>query len=104
LKFKEVEGELAEKIQTMGVNANGDLFWNRKWVKGLTEPELMGVLSHEACHIALLHLERMGTRDAQVFNIANDLVVNDCDVSTIFLDDFYMIKNISQYDDFYGEK
>jgi predicted metal-dependent peptidase len=74
LNFKEVTDE---DIPTMGVDANGNLYWNKKWVKTLPESQLIGVLAHEACHIALLHLERTGTRQNDIFNIANDIIVND---------------------------
>jgi len=63
--------------KTMGVDANGNCYWYREFFEKLSEEELMGVLYHEAIHLALAHLQRRGTRDVRIFNIANDLVVND---------------------------
>jgi predicted metal-dependent peptidase len=66
-----------EKVPSMGVNARGDLFYNEKFVMGLKHEELVGVLCHEACHIALMHLTRTKGRSPQIMNIANDLAVNN---------------------------
>lgn len=46
-------------------------FWN-----GMSTTEQDGVLLHEVLHAALLHVSRRGGRDAQVWNIAADVVVN----------------------------
>jgi len=64
-------------IETCGVDMMGNMVYNSKWIESLKEAELNGVLSHEVMHIILHHLERTGGRDRQLFNVANDLVVND---------------------------
>lgn len=74
--------------QTMGVDANGNLYWSEKFVKECTERELMGVVAHEVLHVALLHMERGEGKDREIFNIANDLVVND----VLQCDDFILPK------------
>jgi len=46
------------------------------FVKSMSEKELMGVLVHEALHIAYFHHTRMGNRDKDLWNIAADLAIN----------------------------
>ncbi|MGC4047030.1 MAG: VWA-like domain-containing protein [Armatimonas sp.] len=53
-----------------------DIFWNREFLAGLTSVEVDGVLLHELLHAALLHVTRRGPRDAYLWNIACDIVVN----------------------------
>lgn len=72
--------------RTMAVDANGNMYWAEEFVKKITENELMGVIAHEVMHIALLHLERGKGKDRQLFNVANDLIVND-----ILLDDGFKL-------------
>ena len=38
--------------------------------------ELAAVMLHELLHAALLHAERRGKRDALIWNVASDIVVN----------------------------
>lgn len=68
-------------VPTMAVDPNGNMFFNRAWVSKLTHEELVGLLAHETLHIALAHLERGDGRNRQLFNIANDLCVNDILIS-----------------------
>lgn len=62
---------------TMAVDNEGNMWWHRDFVNKLSHEQLMGVLAHEICHIAFMHLERGERKDRQVFNVANDLIVND---------------------------
>lgn len=61
--------------QTMGVNGVSMIYWP-EFVLGLKEQELVGVVAHEVMHCAMNHMSRRGTRDPQLFNIANDIVIN----------------------------
>jgi len=63
-------------VPTMAVDMAGNLYWNAAWVATLTEAQLMGGLRHETWHQALLHFERTGTRNRELSNICQDLVVN----------------------------
>ncbi|WP_069801354.1 vWA domain-containing protein, partial [Thermogemmatispora onikobensis] len=45
------------------------------WLQ-LTPAERLGVLTHEVLHTALQHVPRRGQRDAHLWNIAADIVVN----------------------------
>lgn len=74
MKFQEKKGM---PMGTMSVDAKGNLYWDRKWVEGLPEEELMGVIAHEVLHIALMHLTRVNNRDRHIFNVCNDIVNND---------------------------
>ena len=64
-------------MHTMGIDINGNLFYDSAFVESLTGHELYAVLCHEVLHIALSHLYRVGKRNHCLFNIANDLKVND---------------------------
>lgn len=63
------------KIATMATNGR-QLFWNRAFVDGLPERQLVGTLAHEACHPALLHHTRRGGRDPELWNDATDYCIN----------------------------
>jgi predicted metal-dependent peptidase len=52
------------------------IYINPTFWKGLTPAQRLGVLAHEILHVALLHVHRRGTRDARLWNIAVDIVVN----------------------------
>jgi predicted metal-dependent peptidase len=46
------------------------------FIGGLTAPQRTGVLKHEILHVAFRHVFRGADRDAKVFSVAADLVVN----------------------------
>ena len=71
-----------EAMPTMGVSQYGKLYWNPDFVNGLTLDELMGVLAHEAMHVATLSFQRKRFRDMQLWNIATDIAINQILVST----------------------
>ena len=76
LKFHEAEkGEL--ECDTMGVDAAGNLYYNKEFVDKLSDEELQGVLIHEICHLAFLHLSRCGERDHLGWNYAVDIAANN---------------------------
>ena len=65
-----------DRIPTMAVNQFGDLWWNEEFVHKMDNDELKFCLAHEVGHIATLTFQRMGKRDATLWNIATDLVIN----------------------------
>lgn len=69
--------EANDRTPTMAVDVKGNLYYNTKWVDKLSEEKVEAVLCHESMHIVLQHLERLGTREHELFNMANDLIVND---------------------------
>ena len=56
---------------------DGDkVFFDIAFMSTLSDDELKFVLAHEVWHAVLMHLERLGGRDMQLFNIATDMEVN----------------------------
>lgn len=64
-----------ESLDTMGVAMNR-LYFNSEFVKEITKAELIFVLLHEICHVAMSHESRKGGRDHNTWNIACDLYIN----------------------------
>lgn len=63
------------KIPT--ARTNGATVWyNPKWILGLSDSQATGLLAHEVLHPAFLHMTRRGTRDPQRWNAAADYVIN----------------------------
>ena len=71
-------------IPTMGVDRHANCYYNDGFVDKLSQEEVKGVLCHEIMHVILDHLKRLGGREPQLSNIAQDLVVNDMLVENRF--------------------
>jgi predicted metal-dependent peptidase len=52
------------------------IFWNPDFLRSLSKLERDAVLLHEVLHCALSHITRRGVREAKLWNIACDIVVN----------------------------
>lgn len=52
------------------------LYYNRDFVKGLTKQELIFLIGHEILHCVYDHLGRRGSRKPELWNMANDYIVN----------------------------
>ncbi|NEO82649.1 MAG: hypothetical protein F6J87_00025 [Spirulina sp. SIO3F2] len=65
----------SDQIPTAATDGK-DIFYNPDFIASLEPKEVDGVMLHEVLHAALLHTVRRGTRQAQVWNIAADIVVN----------------------------
>jgi predicted metal-dependent peptidase len=52
------------------------LYYNREFIKALTPSELLFLIGHEVLHCVYDHLGRRGSRDPQLWNMANDYIVN----------------------------
>lgn len=72
LNLKRVENEA---VETMGVTLK-EFHYNPKFVAELAQAQLMFVLIHEACHVAMRHQVREEWRHHERFNIACDLYIN----------------------------
>jgi len=84
VKFRKAkEGEIPEHAG-MGVSPDGLLIYKEEFVEKLTDEEVIGVLCHELCHLALLHLIRRGSREKTAWNIACDLATNSMLVQNRF--------------------
>lgn len=51
-------------------------YYNREFIKNLTRNELVFLVGHEILHCVYDHIGRKGARDPQVWNMANDYIVN----------------------------
>jgi len=71
--------EETTQIPTAGVLQQGSelkFWWNRKFVAACTDPEVKGLLKHEAYHLVLLHTTARRYDPHWVWNIACDLAIN----------------------------
>ena len=66
-----------QPVDTAAMSATGQMYINPSFAAPLTMREMMFLLAHEAMHYMLCHSTRRGTRDAEAWNIACDLVIND---------------------------
>ena len=64
------------EIPTACVNEHLELLVNPDFFQSLSKDEQIFLLAHEAWHIALMHLTRIGQRDLQDYNRAGDYVIN----------------------------
>lgn len=81
LKFIETDS-----IETLGVNCEGVILYNPKFLKNKTIDQIEAYLMHEILHLAFGHPERGFDKIPILYNIAADLKVNycllyDCNVS-----------------------
>lgn len=75
MRLQVVESSPGEGVPTAAVDGRR-LFYNPEFVKGLSGPELVGLMAHEVMHVALCHMTRRGKRDPRLWNIAADFVIN----------------------------
>lgn len=73
-----------QAVVTAGVDAQGNLYYNPKFISSLDIPTCQTLLAHEVMHIALLHLQRDGTRDRMIANIAQDIIINNLLINNNF--------------------
>ena len=62
-------------IDTMATDGKS-IFWNREFVRGINDRELMGVLMHEGLHVMLGHHLRRGKTNPALWNVACDYTIN----------------------------
>jgi len=74
----------SKDIKSIGVDIQGNLYYNKKWVDDLTQEQLKGVLTHEVLHLALEHFLRDTDKHQEIYNIACDLVINDILINNNF--------------------
>lgn len=65
----------SEEAGTMAVDGK-NLFYYPPFALKLADAEVQGVCAHEVMHCALKHMTRRGHRDAMLWNIAADFVIN----------------------------
>lgn len=64
-----------QQLPTLATDGK-DIFFNPNFLRSLPPAQQDAVLLHEVLHAALLHVVRRGNREAQIWNIAADIVVN----------------------------
>ena len=70
------EGMFPKGNETMGIDAFGNMIYSKDFVEKLEEQELCEVVLHETLHMAFNHMIRRGKRDHALFNVCNDVIVN----------------------------
>ena len=73
-----------ERIPTLAINRRADMYYNPKLVENLTLEQTKTVVVHEILHPGLSHFGRKGSRNATIWNYANDLSINDTLISEGF--------------------
>ena len=53
-----------------------NFYYNREFIKSLTDDERLFLFCHEVLHCVYEHLGRKGMRDPKIWNMANDYIVN----------------------------
>ncbi|HAW44955.1 MAG TPA: hypothetical protein DCW60_01200 [Sutterella sp.] len=67
----------SKRIETMGVNARGTIFYNPDYIATLTVDECVFMMTHEIMHVVYGHAFREGARNHLRWNIACDAVINE---------------------------
>ena len=71
MRWEVIEGQ----TDTMATDGN-NLYYAVDFVQSLSDDELVGIIVHEAMHVALLHMLRLGNRDFDTANRAMDYAIN----------------------------
>lgn len=64
-------------VKTMGITSRGHIHVDADLVAGLDIDQLGGCICHELLHLVLMHHTRNIHRHPKLFNIANDMVINE---------------------------
>lgn len=51
--------------------------YNPSWFNKLSKEERVFLVLHEVMHVALDHVQRIGTKDRMLYNVAGDFIIND---------------------------
>ena len=72
-----------ESVPTIAVSPKGTVVYNEKWLKSISIGEMIGVLIHEALHVALDAWTRFKGKDGRMANWAHDFAINDIIKTTL---------------------
>jgi len=78
-----------KRVSTACIDRNGNILFNLEFFTSLNDNMLHFVLAHEVMHMLLDHHSRVGGRQADLWNIAGDVLINE------MLKDHFSNKNIS---------
>jgi predicted metal-dependent peptidase len=70
-----VRREVSERVPTAGTNGT-TVWFNPHFCSPLSDRQLLGLLIHEAMHVVFMHSWRRNGRNPQLWNVANDAVIN----------------------------
>ena len=70
-----IEEETRGRTRTMATDGRS-LFYDKDYVKGCSDQELVGLFAHEVMHPAMQHHTRRGDRDPRLWNEAADYAIN----------------------------
>lgn len=79
----QLEYKMSDKVPTAGTNGT-IIYFNPEFLMSLSPKERVGLLAHEAWHVAFNHMAREGNRNHEIWNIAGDYVINELLVSNGF--------------------
>lgn len=69
--------EDSKKVPTACVDRNGNIYFNHEFFNGLSDSMVHFVLAHEVMHMLLDHHNRLGGRQAFLWNVAGDVLINE---------------------------
>jgi predicted metal-dependent peptidase len=70
-----LEHRFSNEVPTAATNGKW-VMYNPEFFFKLSKEERLGLLAHEVSHVCYLHMFRRGERDAQIWNMAADYVIN----------------------------
>lgn len=73
LQFRE-----SDKIPTVAINAEGIVYYNKKFIDSVSDNDLLFIFYHEILHLVFQHFWRIQGRNPYVWNLAADLKINYC--------------------------
>lgn len=69
--------EDSKKVPTACIDRKGNIYFNREFFSGLSDNMVHFVLAHEVMHMLLDHHNRLGGRQAFLWNVAGDVLINE---------------------------
>lgn len=66
----------SDRVPTAAIEPDGTVHYDPEFVDGLTDPQLRALLSHEVMHVAMRGHERLGDREGDLWNMAQDAIIN----------------------------
>ena len=75
--LKRIEANEKDDVDTMAVTLDS-LYFSPQFVLDTSLTDLLFIVIHEICHIAMRHRSRQGARDHDLWNVACDYFINKC--------------------------
>lgn len=66
-----------QKVPTACVDKSGNIYFDREFFESLSDSMVHFVLAHEVMHLLLDHHSRVGGRNAYLWNVAGDVLINE---------------------------